>query len=314
MSRLLILGSANVDHVMGFEYLPSTGQTLMSQDYRIEHGGKGANQAVATARLCKPSTRVDFICHLGSDTLAHDMCHNWKLDGIQTDGIKKLDNISTGTAMIFLGNNGENMIGVSPGANDKLTVQALLAHTNLLTQADWLLTQLEIPTATVIEALKQVKQQGGNTILNPAPAKNIGNDIYKWVDIITPNETEAEAMTGIEVFDEDSAAFAAQILHQHGPKTVIITLGERGAFVSSPDFNGLIAAPKVMALDTVAAGDTFNGALMVALSEGKAIFEAVTFANNAAAITVTQEGAQRSIPYRDAVDITARAVREQDKQ
>jgi ribokinase len=299
MSRLLILGSANVDHVMSFEYLPTTGQTLMSQNYRIEHGGKGANQAVAVARLCLPGTRVDFICHLGNDTLAHDMCQSWKLDGIHSDGVSKIDNLSTGSALIFIDKNGENSIGVAPGANDNLSVTALMEHQALLSRADWLLTQLESPTPTVIEALKLVKQQGGKTILNPAPAKNIGTEIYKWVDIITPNETEAEAITGIEVHDEDSAAFAAQILHSHGPSIVIITLGARGAYVSSPEFNGLIPAPEVMAIDTVAAGDTFNGALLVSLSQGHALFDAVTFANKAAAITVTRQGAQRSIPYRD---------------
>lgn len=302
MTRLLVLGSANVDHVMDFEYLPATGQTLMSQDYRIEHGGKGANQAVATARLCNPSTRVDFICNLGNDATALAMCHNWKLDGIQADGITMLDKVCTGSAMIFLGSNGENMIGVAPGANDTLTLQALEAHSDLLARADWLLTQLESPTSSVIEALKRVKQRGGATILNPAPAKNIGTAIYKWVDIVTPNETEAEAITGIEVFDEDSAAFAAQILHQHGPKVVIITLGERGAYVSSPEFIGLLPAPKVIALDTVAAGDAFNGALMVALSEGQGLVDAVTFANKAAAMTVTGQGAQRSIPYRSELE------------
>ncbi|WP_445945245.1 ribokinase [Shewanella sp.] len=299
MSRLLILGSANVDHVMSFEYLPTIGQTLMSQDYRIEQGGKGANQAVAVARLCSPSTRVDFICHLGNDVMAHDMCHNWKLDGIQTDGVSKIQGQSTGSALIFIGKNGENSIGVAPGANDNLTVTALLEHQDLINRADWLLTQLESPTPTVIEALKQVKQRGGSTILNPAPAKSIGTEIYKWVDIITPNETEAEAITGIAVDDEDSAAFAAQMIHSHGPGIVIITLGARGAYVSSPEFSGLIPAPRVMAVDTVAAGDTFNGALLVGLSNQLTLVDAVTFANKAAAITVTRHGAQRSIPYRD---------------
>jgi ribokinase len=301
MSRLVILGSANVDHVMSFEFLPTTGQTLMSQDYRIEHGGKGANQAVAAARLCDPNTRVDFICHIGNDTLAHDMCHSWKLDGIQIDGVSKIDKLSTGSALIFIDKNGQNSIGVAPGANDNLSVKALLQHKELINRADWLLTQLESPTPTVIEALKLVKQQGGKTILNPAPAKNIGTEIYKWVDIITPNETEAEAITGIEVYDEDSAAFAAQMLHSHGPSIVIITLGARGAYVSSPEYSGLVAAPQVMAIDTVAAGDTFNGALLVSLSQGDTLIDAVTFANKAAAITVTRQGAQRSIPYRDCI-------------
>lgn len=298
MSRLVILGSANADHVMSFEYLPSPGQTLMSKDYRLEHGGKGANQAVACARLCQAGNRIDFICHLGADGIADQMCQSWHDDGIHPDGITKVDGLSTGTAMIFVGADGENSIGVSLGANASLTTEALEKHQTLLVQADWLLVQLETPTTTVAQALKSAKKHGANTLLNPAPATVLGTEIYRWVDIITPNETEAEAITGIEVTDENTARLAAQMLHQLGPETVIITLGSRGAYLSCSEFEGIVAGVHVKPLDTVAAGDTFNGALMVALSEGEAIRDAVNFANHAAAIAVTRPGAQRSIPYR----------------
>lgn len=298
MSRLVILGSANADHVMSFEYLPAPGQTLMSKDYRLEHGGKGANQAVACARLRQPGNRVDFICHLGADGIAEQMSQSWCEDGIHPEGITKVDGQSTGTAMIFVGADGENSIGVSLGANASLTTQALAQHQMLLVDADWLLVQLETPTTTVAQALKSAKKHGANTLLNPAPATVLGTEIYKWVDIITPNETEAETITGIEVTDEKTAKLAAQMLHQLGPETVIITLGSQGAYLSCQEFEGIVAGVDVKPIDTVGAGDTFNGALMVALSESMTIRDAVVFANRAAAIAVTRPGAQRSIPYR----------------
>ncbi|QYK02043.1 ribokinase [Shewanella psychrotolerans] len=298
MTRLLILGSANADHVMNLEYLPSAGQTLLSQNYRLEHGGKGANQAVTVARLRDPNTRVDFICHLGDDAIGEAMANSWLSDGIQSDGINTQSDVATGTAMIFVANNGENMIGVSAGANASLTPKALEKHRQLIIDADYLLVQLENPVVTIIAALALAKEHGVTTILNPAPATVLGKELFGLVDIITPNETEAEALTGIEVTDEESAKFAAQMLHQLGPKTVIITLGQQGALLSCEGFSGIIPAVEVKPIDTVAAGDTFNGALMVALSEGKDMVSAVKFAHQAAALTVTREGAQRSIPYR----------------
>ncbi len=298
MSRLLILGSANADHVMNLEYLPSAGQTLMSRGYRLEHGGKGANQAVAAARLSQEGTRVDFICHLGQDAIGQAMAQAWQQDGIAPEGITYTDTQPTGTAMIFVGDNGENMIGVSAGANATLTPEALKAHYRLIDQADYLLMQLETPAVTVLDALQRAKAKGVTTILNPAPAMVIGKDLFRLVDVITPNETEAETITGIEVIDEQSAKLAAQMLHQLGPKTVIITLGKQGALLSSDKACVLVPGVEVDAIDTVAAGDTFNGALMVALGEGLSMQAAVEFAHRAAALSVTRQGAQRSIPYR----------------
>ncbi|QYJ90698.1 ribokinase [Shewanella halotolerans] len=298
MTRLLILGSANADHVMNLEYLPSPGQTLMSSGYRLEHGGKGANQAVAAARLSQDETRVDFICHLGRDAIGQAMAQAWQQDGIAPDGITYTDAQPTGTAMIFVADTGENIIGVSAGANATLTPEALKGHLELIEKADYLLVQLETPAVTVLDALKHAKKHGVTTVLNPAPAMVIGKDLFRLVDVITPNETEAEAITGIEVTDEQSARMAAQMLHQFGPQTVIITLGKLGAMLSTKDYCALIPGVQVKAVDTVAAGDTFNGALMVALGEGKSVEEAVAFAHRAAAISVTRAGAQRAIPYR----------------
>ncbi|MGL6123062.1 MAG: ribokinase, partial [Shewanella sp.] len=290
MSQILVIGSANADHVMQFEYLPAAGQTLMSREYRLEQGGKGANQAVACARLAKPGTRTDFICHLGQDSVGDDMRQRWMKDGISAEGIRQIAGLSTGTAMIFIGDNGENTIGVAAGANASLSPDDLAVHDNLFAHADYLLAQLETPAATVAKALQMAKDLGVTTVLNPAPAPAtaLGHDVLKWVDIITPNETEAEALTGIEINHLDDAHMAAQQLHQQGVRIVVITLGGRGAYISSPGFSGLVPAVNVQAIDTVAAGDTFNGALVVGLSEGMSIAAAVSFANTASAITVTR--------------------------
>ena len=301
MSQILVIGSANADHVMNFEYLPVPGQTLMSRTYRLEHGGKGANQAVACARLCQEDAEVTFICHLGQDSIGNEMRASWLKDGIKAEGITQVANMSTGTAMIFVADNGENAIGIAAGANAHLTPSELEKHYALFANAQFLLFQLETPAETVRNALQTAKQLGITTVLNPAPAATQELDYLKWVDIITPNETEAEALTGIEVTDEENAALAAQWLHQQGVTTVVITLGSKGAFISSAGFTGLIPALEVQAIDTVAAGDTFNGALVVGLSEGMSIAAAVGFANAASAITVTREGAQRAIPYRHEV-------------
>ncbi|MEJ6519862.1 ribokinase [Shewanella bicestrii] len=298
MSHILVIGSANADHVMNFEYLPAPGQTLVSKSYRLEHGGKGANQAVACARLCQDDSRVDFICHLGQDSAGNEMRANWLKDGIKADGIMQVANMSTGTAMIFVADNGENSIGIAAGANAHLTPLELDKHYALFANAQFMLIQQETPMETVSHALQTAKRLGITTVLNPAPAVSSEQDYLKWVDIITPNETEAEALTGIEVNSEEDANLAAQLLHQQGVTTVVITLGSKGAFISSAGFTGLIPALEVQAIDTVAAGDTFNGALVVGLSEGMSIAAAVGFANAASAITVTRAGAQRAIPYR----------------
>lgn len=305
MSQILVIGSANADHVMKFEYLPAPGQTLMSREYRLEHGGKGANQAVACARLSHPHSQIDFICHLGQDSVGNEMCASWLKDGIRIDGISQIANMNTGTAMIFVADNGENSIGIAAGANANLTPIELDKHYALFANAQFMLIQLETPMETVSHALQTAKRLGITTVLNPAPVVSSELDYLKWVDIITPNETEAEALTGIEVNNEEDAKLAAQLLHQQGVTTVVITLGSKGAFISSAGFTGLIPALAVRVIDTVAAGDTFNGALVVGLSEGMSIAAAVGFANTASAITVTREGAQRAIPYRQELSTLA---------
>lgn len=302
MNTLLVVGSANADHVLAFSQLPKPGETLMSQQYRLELGGKGANQAVAAARLKTPLQQVEYICALGDDSNANTMREAWQKDDILLSGCYSIAEQSTGTAMIFVSQQGENCIGVVAGANACLTPAHIQQQQTLFEQASYLLTQLETPIDTVTTALTLAKEHHCVTILNPAPAAALPSELLSLVDIITPNETEAQALTDVEVFDASSAALAANKLHQYGIGTVIITLGCQGAYLSvqtdSDSSSQLIAAYPVTAIDTVAAGDTFNGALMVALDEGLNIVEAVKFANKASAIAVTRHGAQRGIPYR----------------
>ena len=299
MSTLLVIGSANADHVLTFDELPQAGQTLTSQQYRLELGGKGANQAVAAARLRNTNQKVNFISALGDDSNAAAMRKTWVADGIDLSGSYEIANQSTGTAVIFVNQYGENSIGVVPGANAYLSAQHIQQQQALFSQADYILIQLETPINSVQKALALAKQHQCTTILNPAPAATLNNDLLCLIDIITPNETEALALTGIEVIDQQSASKAAEYLHKQGINIVIITLGSKGAYLSEQGQGQVIAAPIVSAIDTVAAGDTFNGALMVALDEGKSIKDAVVFANKASSIAVTRHGAQSSIPYRN---------------
>ncbi|WP_298772660.1 ribokinase [uncultured Shewanella sp.] len=299
MTTLLIIGSSNIDHVMRVKQFPTAGQTCMTQNYQVQFGGKGANQAVASARLSAPSTKVHFISALGSDPIAKNMCTQWKKDGLNLEALTFIDNENTGSAMIFIDDDGENCIAVNAGANDKLLPEMLVKQEGLFTQADFLLLQLETPIDTVRQALLLAKQKQCQTILNPAPAKQLDASLLALVDIITPNETEAYELTGIKVTDDPSAQQAANALHHIGVKCVIITLGSQGAYVSEKGIGQLISTSPTKAIDTVAAGDTFNGALMVMLAEGLPLYDAVHFANRAAGITVTRHGAQAAIPNRN---------------
>lgn len=299
MSTLLVVGSANADHVLTFDDLPQAGETLISQQYRLELGGKGANQAVAAARLRNAKQTISFISALGDDSNAAMMRNTWAADGIELEGCYQIADQSTGTAMIFVNQQGENSIGVVPGANAYLSAVHFQQQQAKFAQASYMLIQLETSLESVKAALQLARQHQCISLLNPAPAAMLSKEILSLVDIITPNETEAYALTGVEVTDQLSASKAADYFHRQGINKVVITLGSKGAYVSEQGKGQLIPAPIVNAIDTVAAGDTFNGALMVALDEGKSLQEAVIFANKASSIAVTRHGAQSSIPYRD---------------
>lgn len=295
MQKLTVLGSINADHVIQVPHFPQPGETLSGQNYHIVYGGKGANQAVAAARL---GTKVDFIACIGEDKIGLEMKQAFQKDGINTDSIATIQSETTGIAMIQVADSGENSIVISAGANAHLTTDIVDKFKQKILDADALLMQLETPLDAIIYATKIAKQAGKHTVLNPAPAKALPDELLAQLTMITPNETEAELLTGVKVVDEQSAAQAAAVFHQKGVAIVLITLGAKGVFISHNALQKIIPGFRVQAKDTTAAGDTFNGALVTALLEQKSLEEAIQFAHAAAAISVTRFGAQTSIPSR----------------
>ncbi len=298
-NKLCVLGSINVDHVIRVPYFPKAGETLTGYGYQIAYGGKGANQAVAAARV---GAKVSFIGAIGDDQIGQTMKQAFEQDGIDTSAICVIPNQSTGLAMIQVADSGENSIVISAGANADLSESLVEQHKSQIEQADILLMQLESPLQAVTLATKFAKSAGVKVVLNPAPAQPLPDSLLSHIDIITPNETEAEILTGIKVTDEQTAAVAANHFHQLGIETVLITLGSKGVYYSEKGQGEIIPGFRVDAVDTTAAGDTFNGAFVMALLEGKSAKDAIRFAHAAAAISVTRMGAQTAIPNRKEVE------------
>ncbi|MBS5192950.1 MAG: ribokinase [Morganella morganii] len=298
-SRLTVLGSINVDHIMNIAQFPAPGETVIGKQYQTAFGGKGANQAVACGRS---GADITFIACVGDDAIGAEILAQLQRDRIHTAAVSVVPEATTGVAMIFVNEDGENVIGISAGANAALTPEHFAPYKGLVEQSDALLMQLESPLETVIAAAQAAKNHQTRVILNPAPARELPDSLLKLVDVITPNETEAEKLTGISVSDETGAARAAQVLHDKGIGQVLITLGSRGVWLSVNGEGRRIPGFKVNAVDTIAAGDTFNGAYVTALLEGKPADEAVRFAHAAAAIAVTRRGAQPSVPWRREID------------
>lgn len=298
-SRLTVLGSINVDHIMNIAQFPAPGETVIGKQYQTAFGGKGANQAVACGRS---GADITFIACVGDDAIGAEILAQLKHDRIHTAAISVIPETTTGVAMIFVNGEGENVIGISAGANAALTPARFSPYQMIVAQSDALLMQLESPLETVIAAAEIAKKNQTKVILNPAPARELPDSLLSLVDVITPNETEAEKLTGISVSDETGAAKAAQVLHDKGIEQVLITLGSRGVWLSINGEGRCIPGFKVNAVDTIAAGDTFNGAYVTALLEGKPADDAVRFAHAAAAISVTRRGAQPSVPWRKEID------------
>lgn len=292
---LIVLGSVNADHILQVKDLPRAGETVTGHGYRVVPGGKGANQAVAAARL---GAKTAFIACVGDDDFGRRMKAGFQATGLDTRGVITADGVATGVALIFVAARGENSIGISPEANACLTPARLAPHLDLIRNGSALLMQLESPLETVLMAATEAKKAGVPVVLNPAPARPLPESLLEGLDIITPNETEAGALTGIAIRDAAGAMEAAAGLHGMGVRTVIITLGANGAFVSDEGRGALVPGYAVTPVDTTAAGDTFNGGLMAALQQGKALPEAIAFAQAAAALAVTRLGAQPSIPTR----------------
>ncbi len=294
-NKLTVLGSINADHVISVPHFAKPGETLTGYGYHINYGGKGANQAVAAARL---GAQVSLIGCIGDDDIGREIKRAFEKDGIDTQAIVSVSGETTGIAMIQVADSGENSIVISAGANAALNESLVEAFSRQIIEADYLLMQLETPLNAIIKAAKLAKQQGTRVVLNPAPAQPLPDELLAYVDIITPNETEAELLTGVTVTDEKSAVESARVFHAKGIPTVLITLGSKGVYVSEQGNGRIIAGFRVEAKDTTAAGDTFNGGLITALLEHKPMAEAIRFAHAAAAISVTRKGAQPSIPSR----------------
>lgn len=296
MKKLTVLGSINADHVISVPHFVKPGETLMGNNYHIAYGGKGANQAVAAARL---GANVDFIACIGNDDIGLAMKKAFAQGGMNTEAVVEVKDTTTGIAMIQVSASGENSIVISAGANACLTEEVIERFQHKISQADSLLMQLETPLSAVILAAKLAKTANTKVVLNPAPAQALPDELLTNIDMITPNETETEILTGVKVIDEQSAAKAAQVFHTKGIETVLITLGSKGVYVSQQGRGEIVVGFRVEAKDTTAAGDTFNGALMTALLEDKPLAQAIRFAHAAAAISVTRQGAQPSIPTRE---------------
>ena len=297
MARIVVIGSTNTDMVVRSARIPVPGETVTGGTFLLNPGGKGANQAVACARLGGDTV---FVAKVGDDAFGRETGPRLAKDGIDarllTDGAA-----ASGVAMILVDAQGRNCISVAPGANATLVPADLEPMRGEIEKAAAVVMQLETPLETVCWAAEVARSAGVTVVLNPAPAAELPPRLYSCLDWITPNETEAKLLTGVEVADAASAQAAAEVLHARGVKGVVVTLGEQGAFWSVGGASGLVSACPVTAVDTVAAGDTFNGAFVVALTEGRTAEEAVRFAVKAASISVTRPGAQSSVPHRSEV-------------
>lgn len=293
--KLVVIGSCNTDMVVKSDRLPVPGETVLGGAFMMNPGGKGANQAVTVARMGGNTT---FISKTGNDLFGRQSVEMYSEENINTDFIFSDPNLPSGVALIMVDNNGENCIVVASGANASLSTQDIDKAKEVIESADFLLMQLEIPIETVEYAAKMAYKKGIKVILNPAPAAFLSNELLGCLYAIVPNNSEAEMLSGIKVFDWASAKQAADIISSKGVNVVVITLGSKGALIKDGENYFEIPVEKIKAIDTTAAGDTFCGAFCVGLSEGLSIQDAVRMANKAAGITVTREGAQAAIPYR----------------
>jgi ribokinase len=295
--RIFVIGSSNTDMVVKSKKLPNPGETILGGAFFMNAGGKGANQAVAAARL---GGNVTLVAKVGNDLFGSQSISGFKIEHINTDFVFVDDSAASGTALIMVNTEGENCIVVASGANANL-LPADIEQVENLYEAEIILMQLEIPLQTVEYVVTWAKANRKKVIINPAPAHALSAELLNGLFLITPNETEATLLTGIQVNDEFSASKAALVFLEKGVKHVIITLGKKGAYFQDNHAGFLVPAPAVEAMDTTGAGDTFNGALAVALTEGMGWEDAVRFAVEAAAISVTRMGAQASVPYRSEV-------------
>jgi len=296
--EIVVVGSSNTDMVVKIPSLPAPGETVLGGDFVVAAGGKGANQAVAAARL---GAVVGFVARIGWDMFGDQALESFKADGILTDFVVRDEDLPSGVALIMVDELGENMIAVASGANSALAESDVDKAKCVIRESSVLLLQLEVPMEVVDFAVCLGARTGSTVILNPAPAQFLDSAMLRKISVITPNEKETATLTGIEPHDAATARAAAERLNEAGVQNVVITMGKQGAFLLCEGYSGLIPAPKVEAMDTTAAGDAFNGALAYAMSREKKLPDAVAFANSVAALSVTRMGAQPSLPSREDV-------------
>ena len=303
--RVLVVGSANVDFTVAASRLPGVGETVSGGTLLVNHGGKGANQAVAARRL---GAEVRFVACVGDDASGRDIRAALQAEGVGVDGMIVTREAATGTALIVVDQQGRNQIVVAPGANWRLSAEHVRSRAEDFAWAQVVLCQLETPLDTLDVALGEARRRGLVTVLNPAPVRDgISDDVWRRVDYLTPNEGEAARLSGVPVEDVRSAGAAARVLRERGVGTVIVTLGVQGSVACTAGGDVRTEAFPVNAVDTTAAGDSFNGALGTALAAGDALPDALRFASAAAALACTRRGAQPSLPTRAEVDRLLRA-------
>lgn len=296
--RIVVVGSYATGLTMRVDRLPSPGETLLGKGYRVDFGGKGSNQAVACARL---GSKVSFMAKIGRDSFGEMALSLHRKEKVDVGSVIQIPDNSTGVGFIIVDARGNNCITIDPGANDLLTAEEVAQCLETLTSETVVLTQLEIPAEAAGAAMARGREMGAVTILNPAPARILPDSVLQFVDVLTPNQSEAKVLAGLSPDATVEPETVARELIARGVKRVVMTLGEKGALVTTANSSSHIPAIKVSAEDTTGAGDAFNGGLAVALSHGADLEDAVRFAVVTGGLAVTREGVVPSLPTRNEV-------------
>lgn len=296
-SKILVIGSTNTDMTAFCVRMPAPGETVLGNDFVMGPGGKGANQAVAAKRL---GGDVRFVCKVGGDIFGENTIRHFKEEGLDTSGVM-VSKKPSGVALITVDESAENSIVVASGANNDYTEEDIRSIKGFIDECDILLMQLEIPVPAVLEAARIGHEAGKTVVLNPAPAIDLPEEIFKHISLFIPNENELEKYSGVKVTGAESAAKAAKALMDKGVGDIIVTMGSKGSLICQGEETSFVSARKVEAVDTTGAGDCYCGALCVALSEGLGLKAAAEFATKAAAVSVQRPGAQNAMPFRNEI-------------